>query len=371
MADEQKERAEFEAWATMRGFDEFECNAGGFYMFPALQHCWSAWQSRAALAASPAAAQQSALYEGRAFRDGEWLPWHPISFEVFANRQQWPREGYQVRAALSASPQPPAANTNSDHLLVGASREASTDELEAVCTLTADEWRQMAESAEAALQEVMNALPGTTYMDPPDGGAPTIAEQVRRMAKDAGRYLWLRNHSAPTMDPADNGKPWCARCDLEAPGNELLWGAELDAAVDAASGASAGAQKPNEKSPVSAPPAVQAVALPVVPSDEQIDAVFEKWAGRNDCGVPYLSCYIEQFRFIAGDLLAASPQPAAAVQVPVQPSPVAWRVMKDHWVYFEQRPSWHETEGFEVEPLYAAPAAAPVQGEPSRQKEPQ
>jgi hypothetical protein len=43
------------------------------------------------------------------------------------------------------------------------------------------------------------------------------------------------------------------------------------------------------------------------------------------------------------------------------PKPVAWRVDKSSsfgWVYFEQYPSWHETNGFKVEPLYAAPQPA-------------
>lgn len=44
----------------------------------------------------------------------------------------------------------------------------------------------------AELDEIAAALPGTAYMDPPDGGATSIAEQVRRMAKDAARYRWLR-----------------------------------------------------------------------------------------------------------------------------------------------------------------------------------
>lgn len=43
----------------------------------------------------------------------------------------------------------------------------------------------------AELNEVASALPGTYYMDPPDGGSVTIAEQVGRMAKDAERYRWV------------------------------------------------------------------------------------------------------------------------------------------------------------------------------------
>ena len=35
-------------------------------------------------------------------------------------------------------------------------------------------------------------LPGVTYMDEPDGGSPTVQEQVKRMAKDAERYRLLR-----------------------------------------------------------------------------------------------------------------------------------------------------------------------------------
>ncbi|HCT6270766.1 TPA: hypothetical protein OT313_002507 [Pseudomonas aeruginosa] len=41
------------------------------------------------------------------------------------------------------------------------------------------------------LKECASALPGTYYMDPPDGGNVSIPEQIRRMAKDAARYRWL------------------------------------------------------------------------------------------------------------------------------------------------------------------------------------
>jgi hypothetical protein len=40
-------------------------------------------------------------------------------------------------------------------------------------------------------EELATVLPGTTYMDPPDGGAPTILEQLRRQAKDAARWCML------------------------------------------------------------------------------------------------------------------------------------------------------------------------------------
>ncbi|MBG4630639.1 hypothetical protein I5F56_00115 [Pseudomonas aeruginosa] len=47
----------------------------------------------------------------------------------------------------------------------------------------------------AELEQCASALPGTYYMDPPDGGNVSIPEQIRRMAKDAARYRWLRGAS--------------------------------------------------------------------------------------------------------------------------------------------------------------------------------
>jgi hypothetical protein len=43
-------------------------------------------------------------------------------------------------------------------------------------------------------QELLALLPGPYYMDPPDGGSPTLLEQLRRMAQDARRYRWLRSN---------------------------------------------------------------------------------------------------------------------------------------------------------------------------------
>ena len=37
--------------------------------------------------------------QGRAFRDGEWLPWTNISAMVYENRRTFPRKGYEIRLA--------------------------------------------------------------------------------------------------------------------------------------------------------------------------------------------------------------------------------------------------------------------------------
>lgn len=40
------------------------------------------------------------ICQGRAYRDGLWLPWHTISAAVYENRKRQPRSGYEVRRAI-------------------------------------------------------------------------------------------------------------------------------------------------------------------------------------------------------------------------------------------------------------------------------
>ncbi|HBO2966664.1 TPA: hypothetical protein NH770_002084 [Pseudomonas aeruginosa] len=58
----------------------------------------------------------------------------------------------------------------------------------AACELIAE-----VERLESEIDQCASALPGTYYMDPPDGGNVSIPEQIRRMAKDAARYRGLRD----------------------------------------------------------------------------------------------------------------------------------------------------------------------------------
>jgi hypothetical protein len=68
-------------------------------------------------------------------------------------------------------------------------------------------------------------LPGTYYMDPPDGGDVSVYEQMRRMAKDAARYRWLRSRIAGRDHVAE-------LVELNDEGGRLL--SENDAAIDTA-----------------------------------------------------------------------------------------------------------------------------------------
>ncbi|MBX6221434.1 hypothetical protein ISD48_26250 [Pseudomonas aeruginosa] len=70
------------------------------------------------------------------------------------------------------------------------------------------------------LKECASALPGTYYMDPPDGGNVSIPEQIRRMAKDAARYRALRQKERGVVVVRNR--------------TSHLFGEHLDAAIDAA-----------------------------------------------------------------------------------------------------------------------------------------
>lgn len=59
-----------------------------------------------------------------------------------------------------------------------------------------DEARVAADRLTAELANCAAVLPGAYYMDPPDGGDVPISEQLRRMAKDAARYRYLRRKVA-------------------------------------------------------------------------------------------------------------------------------------------------------------------------------
>jgi hypothetical protein len=54
----------------------------------------------------------------------------------------------------------------------------------------------MLEKLSAELDKCAAALPGSLYMDPPDGGDVPVSEQLRRMAQDAARYRYLERKAA-------------------------------------------------------------------------------------------------------------------------------------------------------------------------------
>ncbi|MCO3773797.1 hypothetical protein QOU27_29840 [Pseudomonas aeruginosa] len=83
------------------------------------------------------------------------------------------------------------------------------------------------ELLEQYLKECASALPGTYYMDPPDGGDVSIPEQIRRMAKDAARYRWLRERDLETIR---QGGVFAGM----TPENIVLNQEDLDAEIDAA-----------------------------------------------------------------------------------------------------------------------------------------
>lgn len=95
-------------------------------------------------------------------------------------------------------------------------------------TLSDDEIREIVTALEGR-REILAcaaALPGAIYMDPPDGGDVPISEQLRRMAKDAARYRWLR---------AENSGPiGIVRYAIDSEDEEHMSMAHADEAIDAA-----------------------------------------------------------------------------------------------------------------------------------------
>ncbi|HBP5168195.1 TPA: hypothetical protein L5674_002009 [Pseudomonas aeruginosa] len=83
------------------------------------------------------------------------------------------------------------------------------------------------ERLESEIDQCANALSGTYYMDPPDGGNVSIPEQIRRMAKDAARYRWLRERDLETIS---RGGVFAGM----TPENIVLNLEDLDAEIDAA-----------------------------------------------------------------------------------------------------------------------------------------
>ena len=73
----------------------------------------------------------------------------------------------------------------------------------------------------AHLEQCAAVLPGPYYMDPPDGGDVSVSEQLRRMAKDAARYRWLREKGGAVWHVVDDPK-----------NPRRATGAYYDAAVD-------------------------------------------------------------------------------------------------------------------------------------------
>lgn len=94
-------------------------------------------------------------------------------------------------------------------------------------------WAEV-ERLRADAEAAYNTLPGSYYMDPPDGGDVTPLEQLRRMAEDARRYRWLTENclhsfSMTQEEPAGHTLvfEWC-----QASLDEAGW--SIHDAIDAA-----------------------------------------------------------------------------------------------------------------------------------------
>ena len=108
-------------------------------------------------------------------------------------------------------------------------RDCTHGQLARSCNIC--EMEQEIERLRAELAACAAALPGVYYMDSPDGGDVSVSEQLRRMAKDAGRYRLLRRKFAIISDGEGHAE-FCAlnlpRPTYIAPSSAI----ELDTALD-------------------------------------------------------------------------------------------------------------------------------------------
>lgn len=106
---------------------------------------------------------------------------------------------------------------------------------------SADEVSEVVSNGEKCISEfavyesaLSSLLPGTYYMDPPDGGDVTLLEQMRRMAQDAARYRYLRDslHNNRECDLAVSNEHGLIEDFAGVSPDEM----NLDAAIDALMG---------------------------------------------------------------------------------------------------------------------------------------
>lgn len=69
---------------------------------------------------------------------------------------------------------------------------------------------------------LFDLLPGTYYVDEPDGGAPTLLEQLRRMAQDAARWRAVAA-AAMGVDPKQaDGRACTTMAEANALADDLI-----------------------------------------------------------------------------------------------------------------------------------------------------
>lgn len=117
------------------------------------------------------------------------LDWHAMVAREVCSASPAPAPEH-----VPVSPEHEAAPAHQDYVLsllvaAGHVTQAKVDEAREIAAKVAPA------PSPAVGAEVAALLPGTYYMDPPDGGNATVLEQLQRMAKDAARYRWVRDNA--------------------------------------------------------------------------------------------------------------------------------------------------------------------------------
>lgn len=134
--------------------------------------------------------------------DGYWTPYHLAAAEIARLEARI----VEAEAALSAWEQVWDALNEMGAQLGDINKPLAVTASWALMSIERDAAREQ-------LDAVSEAISTNRYMDPPDGGSVTLAEQVRRMSAEAEA---LRLCQWALREPLDNWKGECERKALDA-----------------------------------------------------------------------------------------------------------------------------------------------------------
>ncbi|MFE0407151.1 ead/Ea22-like family protein [Citrobacter freundii] len=138
------------------------------------------------------------------------------------------QDNAENKAKFIAAANPATVLALLDELEAAQSYAKDRDEENQDLMLTVGRLRVEREASEAELNNALcELLPGTQYMDPPDGGSVTQLEQVRRMVADyRGRIEELESRTVTLPEPFKLAK--------SSSGLTYYYADEVDAAIQAA-----------------------------------------------------------------------------------------------------------------------------------------
>lgn len=144
---------------------------------------------------------------------GKWESYKPHKgargYEVKVGAKAVAQHCLKVDSAFIAAANPPTVLALLDELEAAQSYAKDRDEENQDLILTVGRLRVEREASEVELANALcELLPGTQYMDPPDGGSVTPLEQVRRMVADYRERIAILESRKVCVPRISNDEFW-------------------------------------------------------------------------------------------------------------------------------------------------------------------